>query len=364
MGETKGILDQLGIDTIQEVLREYSEGTHCQISCRDTGDPGPEIEVGQDRRVALEDLGPLERLILPDNNFLLVHFLEEGAAVQRAVARVTLTESHGRLPAGTGWGTGFLVSPSLFMTNNHVIRDKAFTRKVEMQFNFQLDYNGNALSVDAYSADPDDVFYTNVALDFTLVRLNPRCRWIIGNSLRFRNGDRSWGDGIDNPVNLVGYTPDPLGPVPPLPVLPAIRVPFVPSRDGLPWARHCENPGEAWGYLRLSDSLSYATDQHLNIVQHPKGRRKEVALQQNNLTNVYAGRIRYTTDTEPGSSGSAVFNNAWELVAIHHAAGEWDEANNRWLSNEGMRIDKIVEDLRDRYSGTTTGSQILAELGI
>jgi hypothetical protein len=59
-----------------------------------------------------------------------------------------------------------------------------------------------------------------------------------------------------------------------------------------------------------------------------------------------------------------VFNNEWDLIAIHHAAGEWDGTNNVWVSNEGMRMDKIAADLRNHFAGTTTGDQILSELGI
>lgn len=73
--------------------------------------------------------------------------------------------------------------------------------------------------------------------------------------------------------------------------------------------RYCRHAGQTWGYLRLLDSMVYASEEHLNIIQHPQGRRKEVALQKNTISNIYTNRIRYTTDTEPGSSGSSVFNN-------------------------------------------------------
>ena len=41
---------------------------------------------------------------------------------------------------------------------------------------------------------------------------------------------------------------------------------------------------------------------------------------------------------EPGSSGSPVFNNKWELVALHSRAG-----TGRF--NQGVAITAIVEDL-------------------
>ena len=105
-----------------------------------------------------------------------------------------------------------------------------------------------------------------------------------------------------------------------------------------------------------------AKDQHLNIVQHPRGRRKEVALQDNRITKIFTNVVHYTTDTEPGSSGSPVFSNAWDLIALHHAAGE--KQNGQWISNEGIRVDKIVADLRSHFGGSPSGNAVLTELGI
>jgi hypothetical protein len=89
--------------------------------------------------------------------------------------------------------------------------------------------------------------------------------------------------------------------------------------------------------------------------------------------------IRYETDTQPGSSGSPVFNDQWQLAALHHSGvpdearpgvyrlrggGEWDtrvplphwkqlrmSARVNWISNEGVRIDSIVADVRARLGG-------------
>lgn len=356
--QLKGILAQFSEEVILDAVEEVTGGGFCQKSVKDFDDPGPEIGVGEDRRVAIEDMNYLERIIA-EPNFLPVHFLEEGAVVQRAVARVN---------TGSGWGTGFMVSPSLFMTNNHVIPNKSFARDVEMQFNYQMDRTGSPQTVDVYSPDPDNVFYTNVALDFTLVKLNPRCRFIPNYRTTPEFQEGTWESGLE-------YTPNPLGPEPPLPLRPPVpRMPFdlpfdLPRGRRWPW-RVCTHAGQVWGHLQLNDAVSYAgpsgerPGQHVNVIQHPRGRRKEVSLQRNNITNIYANRVHYTSDTEPGSSGSPVFNNQWDLIAIHHAAGEWDAANRAWVSNEGMRIDKIVADLRDHYAGSTTGDRILAELGI
>jgi endonuclease G len=98
------------------------------------------------------------------------------------------------------------------------------------------------------------------------------------------------------------------------------------------------------------------------VIQHPQARSKEVALHDNEITTIFASAIRYRTDTEPGSSGSPVFDNEWELIALHHAGGDFQ--NGQWLNNEGMRIDMIIDDLQNHYRGTPAGQAILNELGI
>jgi endonuclease G len=359
--QVRGILAQFSQDTILDAVRELTEEGDCRMSFKDFDDPGPEVKTGEDHRVAIEDMGYLERVIA-EPNFLPVHFLEEGAVVQRAVARVVRTAT------GSGWGTGFMVSPSLFMTNNHVIPTESFAHSVEMQFNYQLDYRGNPQTVDVYSPDPDDVFYTNSPLDFTLVKLNPHCRYVFDYPWRSARDpeveEEIWDGGLE-------YTPNPFGPGSRLPSrMSMARFPIDRARIRRRVRRICTPAGQVWGYLQLIDGISYAgpsgdqPGQHVNVIQHPRGRRKEVSLQRNNITNIYANRVRYTSDTEPGSSGSPVFNNQWDLICIHHAAGEWDPANEEWVSNEGMRMDKIVDDLRSHYAGSTTGDRILAELGI
>jgi hypothetical protein len=48
--------------------------------------------------------------------------------------------------------------------------------------------------------------------------------------------------------------------------------------------------------------------------------------------------VDYEVDTEPGSSGSPVFNNRWELVALHSRAGKGQ-------FNQGVAVTAIVDDL-------------------
>jgi endonuclease/exonuclease/phosphatase family metal-dependent hydrolase len=105
----------------------------------------------------------------------------------------------------------------------------------------------------------------------------------------------------------------------------------------------------------LRNPATVARGDRVNIVQHPRGRRKEIAIHDNKVvTDDLAELIRYTTDTEPGSSGSAVFNNAWDLVALHHAGVRFDDGT---AENEGIRIAAIVAHLTGRRRGRRGGSR-------
>ena len=84
----------------------------------------------------------------------------------------------------------------------------------------------------------------------------------------------------------------------------------------------------------------------VNIIQHPAGRQKEIAIHENKVKRVQDKVIHYETDTEPGSSGSPVFNNDWDLVGLHHAG--WRENGGR-ATNEGIRISSIVDHLLQNF---------------
>ena len=99
----------------------------------------------------------------------------------------------------------------------------------------------------------------------------------------------------------------------------------------------------------------------LNVIQHPDGRPKQVALQQNELIDRVDDFLHYRTDTAPGSSGAPLFNNQWEIVGLHHSGVPERNANNqivsvdgtpwqpfmgeatiKWIANEGIRISSIM----------------------
>lgn len=81
------------------------------------------------------------------------------------------------------------------------------------------------------------------------------------------------------------------------------------------------DPGRGFGTVRVDRAaFAIAEGEFANIISHPNGRLKEISLQQNEVQWQDDVVVHYTSDTEPGSSGAAVCNNGWSLVALHHAS--------------------------------------------
>jgi V8-like Glu-specific endopeptidase len=78
------------------------------------------------------------------------------------------------------------------------------------------------------------------------------------------------------------------------------------------------------------------------------------------VTSVFARTVTYLTDTEPGSSGSPVFNSAWEVVALH--AGAVTAVDPRTgddiYENEGINVNCILDD----WSHINALSMVLEEV--
>lgn len=90
------------------------------------------------------------------------------------------------------------------------------------------------------------------------------------------------------------------------------------------------------------------TGERVSIIQHPGGHFKKISMQNNFV--VYADRdvVQYTTSTLPGSSGSPVFNDELQVIAIHRAGGMLREpqSHQRYLRNEGTSMIAILRDLQ------------------
>ena len=215
------------------------------------------------------DLIGLERLV-GASQLMGAEFLARGAAAARCVGRVVV-RSEGGLVAT--YGTGFLVSVRLLMTNNHVLGHVAAAIHSEVEFDFQLGPDGTIGPSVSFALEPGVFFATDAALDFTVV------------AVAAHGGGRSLAEFGWNPLI------------------------------------------EADGKVILQELL--------NIVQHPDGEPKQLAARANRLVDLVEDFLHYETDTAPGSSGSPVFNDHWEVVGLHHSGVPHRDAQGRILARSG-----------------------------
>ncbi len=200
-------------------------------------------------------------------------------------------------------GSGFMISDRLFLTNNHVIPDVAEAGRLLVEFNYERDHDGIPKPVTRFELAPDIFFVTDPEdqLDFTVVAI----------------GGTEAGAGS---LTDFGYCP------------------LVGTDD------------------------KHVLGEFVNLVQHPDGDFKQVVLRENQLVTRLETVLHYMADTMPGSSGSPVFNDQWQVIALHH----WGEPYREETMpdgqavpkdlNEGIRISAIVQALMTKAS-TMSGAK-------
>jgi endonuclease I/V8-like Glu-specific endopeptidase len=241
----------------------------------------------------------LERILFK-NDLMRINYLERGTLAGHAVGRLWIRSTNGQL---VGYATGFMVSPRLLLTNQHVLptRESAYG---QVEFNYQDGIDGQPLQSVIFTLDPDTFFIADKALDYALVAVQAQSH-------------------ID--LNRFG------------------------------WHRLIEDEGKV------------IIGEYVSIIQHPGGEPKQVALRENQLVDVLPEFLHYQTDTAVGSSGSPVFNDQWEVVAVHHSGvpkrdrqgrilsidgqvwtDDQGEQKIAWLANEGTRISCIIKHIKQQ----------------
>lgn len=112
------------------------------------------------------------------------------------------------------------------------------------------------------------------------------------------------------------------------------------------------NPAAVWGKLALSGS-DPALASAIYVIQHPAGEAKKISKKHCAVGAVPVdGRgsgtdFAHTCDTAGGSSGSPVFNDAGEVVGLHHYGFA---EGSEWSENRAIRMKRILDDLNKQAS--------------
>ncbi|CAI8863722.1 endonuclease G, mitochondrial [Pseudomonas chlororaphis] len=243
---------------------------------------------------------------------------EAARQAARPVARLVNAPRPGTVVEG--FATGFLVSPSLLLTNQHVF--PRYVDAVDCAANFLYERQERGINEGTYfNLQPDQFYFADEALDFCLVAISAQ-------------GTR--GEALSD-----------------------------------------------YGCIRLIEATGKTLrGRPMNIIQHPDGGPRQYATTHNRLLDILdQGFLHYETDTAEGASGSPVFSDNWELIALHHcgiprtdAAGNilktdhslWnpegdEESTVDWVANEGTRVSSIIGALKAlQLSGRP--AELLAQL--
>lgn len=266
------------------------------------------VEYAQMLRIGLHglpDAMTLEVLVQPKNKMLdIAPFRSQMGEVEGRVCRVEVTDGR--------HGTGFLVGPKHLLTNFHVVekwaKDEVDADYYACRFDYKMREDGKELNAG------------RVVRVRRLVAFSPY-------------DPNEWGkeDSPPSPENL-DYALIEL----------ADEVGAAPINE-----KSISAPARGWVRMPTKAHV-FEEDEPLIMVQHPRGAPLKIALNMNAEIKVNANgtRLRYTTNSEPGSSGSPCFDGAWNLIALHHAGSEREATP--W--NQGIPIDLVSAHLKARLT--------------
>ena len=247
---------------------------------------------------------------------LNVNYLERGMIAADAVGRVEVRNGESEV---VGCATGFMVSPRLLLTNNHVLPTADDAAQSWVHFRHEFDAFGNPVESCVFAFDPSAFFFTDADLDITVVA-------------------------------VAEETPD--------------------RRQRI----------SRFGWLRLSASPdTVLPGEWLTTVHHPSACPKQLALRQNLLIRSGGSDVWYASETAWASSGAPLFNDSWQVVALHRVAAPardragrvltvdgapWidgdDEARVVWRAGVGTRTSAIVDCLAAAHGEHPLLAELLA----
>jgi hypothetical protein len=233
----------------------------------------------------------LERIVKAGNPYFdLRVWLDKMTALERQVCRIEAQ--------GQALGTGFLVGENAILTNWHVVqeaRNLGIDKHLGCRFDFRRLTNGRV--------DGGSFVAVSSVLD-------------------------------ERPCSQAELGDDP--DLPP------------PSAGELDYALlELAAPQAGRGYISLATETPVAPNGSLVIVQHPDGQEMRFAIDTQAIEGFYheGRRLRYTTNTDPGSSGSPCFTMQLDIVALHHLG---DPRRGPAKYNQGIPVNLIRKAIAQR----------------
>lgn len=259
------------------------------------------------RATPFQDEAVLERIVKTSNLFQnAAVWLQKAGALAVCVCRIEIP-----LEEGMSYGTGFLIGSDLILTNYHVM-EPVFPRangeagegdpsKVICRFDYKVLSDGTKYSGTEFSLAPE---------------------WRVAHSVNNPPGESPTGAQLDFALIRLSK--------------PAGKLPV----------GKLDAQGSARGWIPLpkhNAGTRPATGATIIILQHPEGEPLKLAFDTNAMLPSEPGavRVRYTTNTDAGSSGSPCFDANLNLVALHHSGDGRVVAQY----NEGIPIDLVVGSL-------------------
>lgn len=230
----------------------------------------------------------------------------------------------GMLPAGTG----FLVSENYLLTANHVIKEISLDKLV-CEFNYEQSHQGenkifSQTNIDSLVTSDDD-------LDYALLKLKDSAEELV-KKLQISAKDYPRLSEDDAMI------------APPLSFKSEQKL-----KKKYPNFQFKPEVEERLEKARLLNAYKDGVDgldgEPVTIIQHPRGDYKKIVVSSNRVINMSDDFIYYEADAEQGSSGSPIFNQAWQLVGLHRA---YIAENNIVVGYEGVRTCKIAKDIRGK----------------
>lgn len=244
----------------------------------------------------------IQEKVLWEGDLLPIGFITGAARTAASVVRLKVTrhekEAVKKSPAGQPvryLGTGWLIGPNHVITNHHVINARSPGEAAASAADFAkqaltaaIEFDYDDANMQPLAVECAHLLAADNVLDFAILELKPSAA------------------PLDRPPLPLSGNPIVVAPDTPLPV---------------------------------------------NIIQHPGGQTKQIAIRNNLAALLNGNDLSYFTDTEGGSSGSPVCNDDWRVIALHKATTQhkgtftYQGRETAWV-NIGTPIALIVDRLK------------------